>query len=112
MRYTVNLKRITAAAVLAALLTGCGGGTGSPAATTTDTASAVQTTGDAAAEAQTVTADGAGEVSMLEFEYGAALVGAFAPLESGREFGSLLALESLNERRVPAPEQCRDFLCG
>ena len=57
MHYTINLKRITAAAVLAALLTGCGGGTGSPAATTTDTASAVQTTGDAAAEAQTALAE-------------------------------------------------------
>ena len=30
---------------------------------------------------------------MLEFEYGPALVGAFAPLEGGRKFGTLLALE-------------------
>ena len=49
---------------------------------------------------------------MLEFEYGTALVATFAPLEGGREFGALLALEFLDERRSTVREQCADFLCG
>ena len=63
----------------------------------------------AAAEAELVTAYGAGEVPVLELKYGAALVGAFAPLEGGSEFGSLLALEFLDERSATVFEKFCNF---
>ena len=49
---------------------------------------------------------------MLEFEYGAAFVGAFAPLEGGRKFGTLLALETLYGCGATVREKFLYFTCG
>ncbi|MBR0173004.1 MAG: ABC transporter substrate-binding protein [Lachnospiraceae bacterium] len=66
MRNGTYLKRLTATAVLMALLTGCGGA-GSPASTVADTAvdsaSAVQTAGDTASEAQTTATEAPADAS-------------------------------------------------
>ena len=65
--------------------------------------------GGSAAKTELVSADGAGEVPVSEFENGASLVVSFAPLKAGGKFRTFLAFEILNEGRFAVGKQFAYF---